>query len=73
MAKFDLPFNQKVESGKKTAYINARIIDPETGFDKKGELLTIGDKIADFGENIFNGKTPEGWCECDHSCRCRSY
>jgi dihydroorotase len=39
-------------------YINARIIDPESGFDKKGQLLTIGDKIADFGENIFNGKIP---------------
>ena len=28
---------------------NARILDPETGYDKKGELLIIDGKIADFG------------------------
>ena len=58
MSKFDLPFNQRISDNKKVAYINARIIDPESGFDKKGELLTIGDKIADFGENIFSDKPP---------------
>lgn len=59
MTKFTLPYNQPIHADKKVAYINARIIDPETKFDKVGQLLTIGDKIADFGENIFGGKTPE--------------
>lgn len=43
---------------KKVAYINARLIDPLTGLDIKGELLTIGDKIADFGTNIFGSSIP---------------
>jgi dihydroorotase len=56
-AKFALPFH-KNSKDKKVAYINARIIDPESGFDKVGQLLTIGDKIADFGENIFDSAPP---------------
>lgn len=52
MSKFELPYNQKIQSDKKTLYKNARIIDPQSGYDKLGQLLTIGNKIADFGENI---------------------
>ena len=42
----------------RTAYINARILDPESGFDGSGELLTIGEKIADIGTKLFDGKPP---------------
>lgn len=59
MSNFTLPYNSPINKDKKVAYINARIIDPETKFDKIGQLLTIGNKIADFGENIFGGKVPE--------------
>jgi dihydroorotase len=52
MSKFDLPYAQPIAADKKILYKNARIIDPESGYDKLGELLTIGDKIADFGEKI---------------------
>ncbi|MES2677901.1 MAG: dihydroorotase [Pseudomonadota bacterium] len=52
MTQFTLPYNSPINKDKKIAYINARIIDPQTKFDKVGQLLTIGDKIADFGENI---------------------
>lgn len=52
MPKFDLPYAQPISADKKILYKNARIIDPETGYDKVGELLTIGDKIADFGEKL---------------------
>lgn len=52
MANFTFPYNSEINPNKKTAYVNARIIDPKTKFDKLGKLLTIGDKIADFGENI---------------------
>lgn len=46
---------------KKTAYINARLVDPESGLDTKGALLTEGNKIADFGEKLFaDGAAPEG-------------
>jgi len=52
MPKFDLPYAQPISADKKLLYKNARIIDPESGYDKLGELLTIGDKIAEFGEKI---------------------
>lgn len=52
MTKFELPYNQPILSDKKIIYKNARIIDPKSGYDKIGNLLTIGDKIVDFGENI---------------------
>lgn len=52
MSKFDLPFLSPTSADKKILYKNARIIDPETGYDKVGNLLTIGDKISDFGENV---------------------
>lgn len=55
---FKLPHDH--DPKRKVAYINARLIDPESGLDKKGELLTVGDKIADFGAKIFKGGTPEG-------------
>lgn len=53
MPKFDLPYAQEISADKKTLYVNARIIDPKTGYDQLGNLLTIGDKIADFGENVI--------------------
>lgn len=56
MAKFDLPYKEQTAKDKKVLYINARIIDPETKYDKLGQLLTIGDKIADFGKEIKNSK-----------------
>ncbi len=52
IAKFDLPYNQKVPANKKTLLKNARIIDPLSGFDEIGSLLIIGDKIADFGASL---------------------
>lgn len=52
MSKFDLPYVNPVSQNQKTLYKNARIIDPASGYDKVGSLLTIGDKIADFGENV---------------------
>lgn len=52
MPKFDLPYVNPVSADKKILYKNARIIDPASNYDKVGNLLTIGDKIADFGENV---------------------
>lgn len=45
---------------KKVAYINAQLMDPATGLNEKGALLTEGDKIADFGAKVFVGGVPEG-------------
>lgn len=49
-----------LSASKKTAFINARLFDPESGLDMKGALLTQGDRIADFGANIFPEGVPEG-------------
>lgn len=45
---------------RKVAYTNARLIDPETGLDSVGGLLTVGSHIADIGERLFNDGVPEG-------------
>ncbi len=55
---FTLPTRQN--AGKKVAYVNARLIDPETGLDEMGGLLTVGDTIADLGANVFAAGIPEG-------------
>ena len=62
MSKFKQTFTlpSRNNATKKVAYINARLIDPESGLDKKGELLTIGNVIADLGANIFGDKPPAG-------------
>ena len=59
MTYFNLPYKEKIAKDKKTLYINARIIDPETKYDKVGQLLTIGDKISDFGSEILDVKDAE--------------
>jgi dihydroorotase len=52
MSKFDLPYASPIAADKKILYTNARIIDPASNYDQVGSLLTIGNKIADFGANI---------------------
>ncbi len=44
----------------RTAFINARLIDPESRLDARGALLTDGKIIADFGPALFNNGVPEG-------------
>ena len=56
---FTLP-THKNDTGKKIAYINARLFDPASKLDVKGALLTQGDKIADFGPRLFNDGVPKG-------------
>lgn len=46
--------------GKKVAFTNARVFDPESGLDVKGGVLVDGNLIADFGEGLFASGTPEG-------------
>jgi dihydroorotase len=56
---FTLP-TRRLPADHKMAYVNARLFDAESGLDTKGDLLTIGDTIADFGPALFNGGTPPG-------------
>lgn len=42
----------------RTAFTNARLIDPETGLDTPGALLVDSGKIADLGPRLFNDAKP---------------
>lgn len=57
MSQFTKPTRKN--DGKKVAYVNARLVDPESGLDEVGSLLTTGNTITDFGAKIFNGGKPE--------------
>jgi len=46
-------------AGTKTAYINARLLDPTSGLDSPGGVLTDGETITDFGPKLFNKKPPK--------------
>ncbi len=41
-----------------TAYVNARLVDPGTGYDGPGELLTRGGLIVDSGQKLFADGIP---------------
>ena len=47
-------------SAPRTAYLNARLLDPESGLDGPGALLTEGAEIADLGAALFADGVPEG-------------
>ena len=42
------------------AYVNARLLDPATGLDARGALLTEDGTIAEFGPGLFTDGVPEG-------------
>lgn len=42
------------------AYVNARLVDPASGLDAPGALLTEGRRIADLGPGLFADGAPEG-------------
>ncbi|MFI4989193.1 MAG: dihydroorotase, partial [Alphaproteobacteria bacterium] len=44
----------------RTAYLDVRLLDPASGLDVLGALLTEGEAIADFGTHLFNDGVPEG-------------
>jgi len=47
-------------NGKRTAYVNARLLDPASKLDCTGALLTDGTEIADLGPTLFADGVPEG-------------
>ena len=54
----------------RTAYVNARIIDPATNTDMPGALLTDGEKIIDVGADLFSDDPPKEIevIDCKGSC-----
>lgn len=43
----------------RTAFINARLVDPASGLDERGNLLVADGKIADLGPNLFSDGIPD--------------
>ena len=54
----------------RTAFLGARLLDPESGLDQRGGLLAENGKIVAFGPAIFNDGTPEGAdiVDCGGAC-----
>ena len=42
----------------RTAYLNARLLDPASGLDSNGALLVENGRIADLGPNLFSDGAP---------------
>ena len=43
-----------------TAYVNARLLDPDSGLDANGALFAKNGAIADFGPALFADGVPSG-------------
>ncbi|MEX0921220.1 MAG: dihydroorotase [Rhodovibrionaceae bacterium] len=54
----------------RTAFLDARLLDPESGLDRRGDLLAENGKIADFGPGLFKDGPPEGAdvVDCGGAC-----
>ncbi len=59
-----------VHAPGKVAYVNARLLDPASGLDAQGGLLTDGELIVDRGTDLFKTGTPEGAeiIDCGGAC-----
>ena len=54
----------------RVAYTNARLLDPATGLDAKGAVLTEGEIIVDAGPGLFTGGVPSAITvvDCQGAC-----
>ena len=54
----------------RTAYTNARLLDPASGLDAAGGVLTDGERIVDVGAGLFSDGVPDGitTVDCDGAC-----
>ncbi len=54
----------------RVAYINARLLDPATGLDAHGAVLTDGEIVIDVGPGLFAGGVPESIevIDCKGAC-----
>ncbi len=53
------PAPARARAPERVAYANARLLDPATGLDAPGGLLTEGARVADLGTRLFNEGLPE--------------
>jgi dihydroorotase len=53
------PASARAKAPERVAYANARLLDPASGLDAPGGLLSEGTRIADLGTRLFNEGLPE--------------
>ena len=56
----------------RVAYVNARLLDPATGLDTAGGVLTDGEAITDVGPGVTKKKAPKGARIVDCHGKCLS-
>jgi dihydroorotase len=54
----------------KIAYTNARLLDPKTGLDAAGGVMTEGESLIDFGPGLFSDGVPDGVTEVNCGGKC---
>ncbi|MFN3233650.1 MAG: dihydroorotase [Alphaproteobacteria bacterium] len=59
-----------MSADRRVVYMNARLLDPASELDAIGALLTVGDKIWDFGPDLFADGVTDGSeiVECEGCC-----
>ena len=59
-------------SGERTAYLNARLLDPDSNLDGMGAVLVEDHKIIDFGPHLFQTGAPSvnTVIDCKGACLC---
>ncbi len=55
---------------KRTAYLNARLLDPASGLDAPGALVVEDGRIADLGPGVLAEGAPEGMAAVDCAGHC---
>jgi dihydroorotase len=55
---------------ERVAYVNARLLDPASGLDELGALITEGPRIAELGPEVLADGAPEGLrvIDCEGHC-----
>jgi dihydroorotase len=58
------------KTGERVAYVNARLLDPASGLDCRGVLVTEGPRIAELGPEVLADGAPEGLrvIDCEGHC-----
>jgi dihydroorotase len=64
------PEEEDRPTGPLVAYVNAWLIDPASGLNVKGALLTDADTIVDLGPDLFAEGVPDGLETVDCGGRC---
>ena len=59
-------------TSNKVAYVNARLLDPASGLDAPGALMSEAEIITDIGPKLFSGGVPSGIqvIDCAGLCLC---